>query len=71
MSPREPGREAGTILESLPKSLYRIRLDDGSQVVGTPTRAAARQWTRFLPGDRVTVTRSPYDPTRARIETRE
>lgn len=70
MSPTEADRKVGAILESLPNSMYRIRLEDGGQVVATPTRTAMRRWTRFIPGDRVEVALSPFDPTRARIEAR-
>lgn len=65
-----PVRATGTILEVLPSALFRIRLDDGNQVLGTPTREAARVWTKFSPGDRVSVELSPFAPTRGRITAR-
>ena len=70
MSPTEPVRKTGSILEVLPKSMFRVRLDEGTQVVATPTRSATQKWTKFLPGDRVLVALSPFDPTRGRIESR-
>lgn len=70
MSPSESVRKTGSILEVLPKSMFRVRLDEGTQVVATPTRSAVQKWTKFLPGDRVIVALSPFDPTRGRIESR-
>lgn len=71
MSPAIPGLRAGTIEEVLPSSMLRIRLEDGTKVVATPTRAAIQKWTKFMPGDRVLVELSPFDPTRGRITARE
>lgn len=71
MSPTEPTRKSGSILEVLPRSMFRVRLDEGTQVLATPTRAAIQKWTKFLPGDRVLVALSPFDPGRGRIEARE
>lgn len=51
--------------------MFRIRLEDGTKVVATPTRSATQKWTKFLPGDRVLVELSPFDPTRGRITDRE
>ena len=60
----------GTVEETLPKSLFRVRLDDGRQVRATLSTQAKRVTVKVLPGDRVELTLSPYDPTRGRITAR-
>ncbi len=51
--------------------MFRVKLEDGAQVVATPTRSAVQKWTKFMPGDRVLVELSPFDPNRGRITARE
>lgn len=60
----------GIVVETLPKSLFRVRLDDGRQVRATLSTQAKRVTVKVLPGDRVELTLSPYDPTRGRITAR-
>ncbi len=60
----------GTVEETLPKSLFRVRLDDGRTVRATLSTQAKRVTVKVLPGDRVELTLSPYDPTRGRITAR-
>ncbi|MCB9593897.1 MAG: translation initiation factor IF-1 [Sandaracinaceae bacterium] len=57
----------GIIDEALPRGLYRVRLDDGRQVRATLGTHAKRVMIKVLPGDRVLVTLSPFDPSRGRI----
>ena len=64
-------REAeGTIEQALPKLLFRVRLDDGAEVRAALSSQAKRVTVKLLPGDRVRVTLSAYDPTRGRILTK-
>lgn len=58
---------AGSVEETLPKGLYRVRLDDGVEVRATLSPQAKRVTVKLLPGDRVQVNVSAYDPTRGRI----
>lgn len=65
------GREVeGTVEESLPKMLFRVRLDDGTEVRAGLTSQAKRVTVKLLPGDRVRVSLSRYDPSRGRILTK-
>jgi translation initiation factor IF-1 len=55
----------GEVLESLPGASFRVRLENGHEVLG---RLAGRmQVLRLLPGDKVTVELTPNDLSRARI----
>jgi len=57
----------GVVQEALPNGLFRIRVDNGVTLVGNVS-AQMRQFTvKILPGDRVSVEVSAYDPSRGRI----
>jgi translation initiation factor IF-1 len=57
----------GTIETALPSALYRVRLDDGQTVVAGIATEARRTLVKVVPGDRVAVAVSPFDPTRGKI----
>lgn len=57
----------GTVLEELPRALYRVELESRRQVLAHAVGAAERNFVRLLPGDRVRVELSPHDLTRGRI----
>lgn len=57
----------GIIDEALPSGLYRVRLDDGRKIRATLSTRAKRVLVKVLPGDRVLVELSPFDPSRGRI----
>jgi translation initiation factor IF-1 len=57
----------GTIEEALPSALYRVKLDDGSIVVAGLSTEARRAVVKVAPGDRVTIAKSPFDPSRGKI----
>jgi translation initiation factor IF-1 len=57
----------GTIVESLPNTMFRIDLENGHRILGHISGKMRKHYIRILPGDRVTVELSPYDLTRGRI----
>ncbi len=61
----------GTIEAVLPRALYRVRLDDGTEITASVSAKARQITVKLLPGDGVTVEVSPYDPTRGRIKERQ
>ncbi len=62
------GRTAlGVIEAALPRGLYRVRTDGGEAVTASVAAMARKVTVKFLPGDRVAVELSPFDPTRGRI----
>ena len=60
----------GTIIESLPNDLFRVRLDDQNLVVAHIGTRRNNDFLRLLPGDRVEVQTSPDDRKRGRITQR-
>ena len=57
---------AGTVAETLPSALYRVRLDDGPFVTAHIADRMDRNFIRLLVGDRVRIELSS-DATRGRI----
>lgn len=57
----------GVVTESLPNAMFRVRLDNGCQVLTHISGKIRRNYIRILPGDRVKVESSPYDLTKGRI----
>ncbi|MCL4401703.1 MAG: translation initiation factor IF-1 [Acidobacteria bacterium] len=60
----------GTVVEELPRAVYRVELDTRRQVLAHPVGLAKRNFVRLLPGDRVEVALAPRDWTRGRITRR-
>ncbi len=57
----------GAISEALPNAMLRAGGDDGLKVLATISGRMRQYYIKILPGDRVTVEVSPYDPSRGRI----
>jgi translation initiation factor IF-1 len=57
----------GAVAERLPSSLYRVRLEDGHQVIAHVGDRVDRNFVRLLVGDRVRIELSPVDLGRGRI----
>ena len=67
-----PGRhESGIIREKLLQGLYRVECESGRSVTVSVSTEARQVTVKLIPGDRVTVEISPYDPSRGRITARE
>ena len=60
-------RKFGTVIESLPSVNFRVKLDDGKEVLCHLAGKLRIYRIKILPGDRVTVEMSPYDEKRGRI----
>ena len=57
----------GTVTETLPHVMYRVRLEEGSMVMAHIADRIDRNFVRLLVGDRVRVELSPVDTGRGRI----
>ena len=58
---------AGTILEVLPRALYRVAIEGGFEVTAHAAAGPGRNFVRLIVGDRVTVELSPRDRSRGRV----
>lgn len=64
-------RQRGEVIESLPSSMFRVRLDNGHVVLCHISGRIRKHYIRILTGDRVIVEFSPYDLSKGRIVYRE
>ncbi len=61
----------GTIIEALPGTQFRVRLENGHEVLAYLSGRMRKFYIRILLGDHVRVEMSPYDLTRGRIVYRQ
>ena len=57
----------GTVVEALPATQFRVRLENGHEILAYLSAKMRKYYIRILLGDRVRVELSPYDLTRGRI----
>ncbi len=60
-------RKTGQVIEALPSTNFRVKLDDNGEVLCHLAGKLRMFRIKILPGDRVTVEMSPYDQNRGRI----
>jgi translation initiation factor IF-1 len=57
----------GSVIEALPSTQFKVRLDNGHEVLAYLSGKMRKYYIRILLGDRVRIEMSPYDLTRGRI----
>ena len=57
----------GVIVETLPNTMFRVKLDNGHVIIAHISGKMRKFYIRILTGDRVKVEMSPYDLTKGRI----
>jgi translation initiation factor IF-1 len=57
----------GTIVETLPNAMFRVKLENGHIVLAHVSGKMRMHFIRILPGDKVKLELSPYDLSRGRI----
>lgn len=57
----------GTIVETLPNTMFRVELDSGHIITAHISGKMRKNYIRILTGDRVTVEMTPYDLSKGRI----
>ena len=61
----------GTVVDAQPNAMFKVKLDNGFEVLAHISGKIRMNYIRILPGDRVRVELSPYDLTRGRITWRD
>jgi translation initiation factor IF-1 len=61
----------GTITETLPGAQFRVRLENGHEIVAHVAGKMRKHFIRIVPGDSVTVELTPYDLSKGRITYRK
>jgi translation initiation factor IF-1 len=67
MAKQDAIKQDGIILEALPNAQFRVKLDNGHELLAHVSGKMRMFYIKILPGDRVTVEMSPYDLSKGRI----
>jgi translation initiation factor IF-1 len=57
----------GEVIEALPSTLFKVRVENGDEILAHLSGRMRLNYIRILPGDRVKVELSLYDSNRGRI----
>jgi translation initiation factor IF-1 len=57
----------GTVIDTLPNTMFRVELENGHVVIAHISGKMRKNYIRILKGDKVTVQLTPYDLTKGRI----
>lgn len=57
----------GIVLVALPNALFRVRLENGVEIIAHISGRIRKNFINILPGDKVVVEISTYDLTKGRI----
>ncbi|MCH9827643.1 MAG: translation initiation factor IF-1 [Pseudomonadota bacterium] len=61
----------GTVLETLPNTTFRVKLENGHVVTAHISGRMRKHYIRILRGDKVKLEMTPYDLSKARITYRD
>lgn len=57
----------GVVLETLPNTMFRVKLENGHIITAHISGKIRKNYIRILTGDKVTVEMTPYDLSKGRI----
>ena len=57
----------GIVVDALPNAMFKVKLDNGYEVLAHISGKLRQNYIKILPGDKVTMELSPYDLSRGRI----
>lgn len=67
MSKQDSIKVDGIITEILPNTTFKVKLENGHEILAHISGKMRMNYIRILQGDKVTVELSPYDLTKGRI----
>lgn len=67
MSKEEHIEMAGTVIDTLPNTMFRVELENGHVVIAHISGRMRKNYIRILTGDKVKVELTPYDLSKGRI----
>ena len=71
MAQEEALQMDGTVMETLPNTMFRVELENGHVVTAHISGRMRKHYIRIMTGDKVTVEMTPYDLGKGRIVYRE
>ncbi|MFN8322563.1 MAG: translation initiation factor IF-1 [Chitinophagales bacterium] len=60
-------KQDGTIIEALSNAMFRVKLENGHELIAHISGKMRMNYIKILPGDRVQLEMSPYDLNKGRI----
>lgn len=63
-------RLSGEVIESLPNAMFKVRLENGMEILAHLSGKMRIHYIKVLTGDWIVVEMTPYDLTKGRIVTR-
>ena len=67
MAKEEAIEMEGTVIETLPNTMFRVELENCHVVIAHISGKMRKHYIRILTGDKVTVQLTPYDLSKGRI----
>jgi translation initiation factor IF-1 len=67
MAKEEAIQMEGTVVETLPNTMFRVELENGHKVIAHISGKMRKHYIRIMTGDAVTVELTPYDLEKGRI----
>lgn len=67
MAKQDVIKQDGTVTEALSNAMFRVRLENGHEIIGHISGKMRMNYIKILPGDKVAVEMSPYDLNKGRI----
>ncbi|MGI6212511.1 MAG: translation initiation factor IF-1 [Anaerovoracaceae bacterium] len=67
MAKKDVIEATGTVVDALPNAEFKVKLENGFEVLAHISGKIRMNYIRILPGDTVKVELSPYDLTKGRI----
>jgi len=67
MAKEEAIQMEGTVVETLPNTMFRVELENGHTVIAHISGKMRKHYIRIMTGDQVTVELTPYDLEKGRI----
>jgi translation initiation factor IF-1 len=67
MSKEDTIEVEGFVTDALPNAVFKVKLENGHEIIAHISGKLRQNYIKILPGDRVTIELSPYDLSRGRI----
>ena len=67
MAKEEQIQMSGTVVDTLPNTMFRVELENGHVVTAHISGKMRKNYIRILTGDKVTCEMTPYDLSKGRI----
>lgn len=71
MAKEEQIQMSGTVIDTLPNTMFRVELENGNVITAHISGKMRKNYIKILTGDTVKVELTPYDLSKGRITFRE